>query len=164
MSDSLRHYEHSTAGFPILHQFIKFAQTHVRWVGDTIQTSHPLPSPFLPAFNLSQDQGLFQWVGSSHQVSIGASASASILPMNIQGWFSLILENSDNERYFKREILQLMNVLFSSGYMCKMVEYPALPTPCQNKHLLQRPRYWSKPISCYWRFTTCQGMFRNPKH
>ena len=47
------------------------------------------PSP--PAVNLSQHQGLFQWVGSSHRIgqSIGASASASVLPMNIQGWFPL---------------------------------------------------------------------------
>ena len=45
----------------------------------------------LPAFNLSQHQGLFQWVSSSHQVaqSIGVSASTSVLPMNTQGWFPL---------------------------------------------------------------------------
>ena len=53
--------------------------------------SHPLLPPSPPALNLSQHQNLFQWVGSSHQVtkSIGALASASALPMNIQGWFSL---------------------------------------------------------------------------
>ena len=168
MSDSRWPHEHSTPGFLVLHQFIKFAQTHVHWVGDAIQLSHPLSSPFPPALNLSQHQGLFQWVGSSHQMdSTGASASASVLPMNIQMIFRrfyLVLENSDNERYFRREILQLKNVLFSSGPICKMVEYPALPIPCQNKHLPQRPRYWSRPISCNWRFTTCQGMFRNPKH
>ena len=50
-----------------------------------------LSSPSPPAFNLVQHQGLFQWVDSSHQVakSMGASASTSVLPMNIQGWFSL---------------------------------------------------------------------------
>ena len=42
---------------------------HVHWIGDPIQPSHPLPSPSPPAFNLSQHQGLFQWVGSSHQVA-----------------------------------------------------------------------------------------------
>ena len=69
-------------------------QTHVHWVGDAIQPSHPLLSPCPPAFNLSQHQGLFQWVGSLHQVAkvfIGASASKSVLPMNIQDWFSLDL-------------------------------------------------------------------------
>ena len=57
-------------GFPVHHQLPEFAQTHVHQVSDAIQPSRPLlpPSPF--AFNLSQHQGLFQWVGSSHQVVI----------------------------------------------------------------------------------------------
>ena len=58
----------STPGFPIHHCLSEFAQTHVCWVDDAIQPSHPLSSPS-PAFNLSQHQGLFQWVGSSHQVA-----------------------------------------------------------------------------------------------
>ena len=48
---------------------LEFAQVHVPWVGDVIQPSHPLSPPFPPAFNLSQHQGLFQWVISSHQVA-----------------------------------------------------------------------------------------------
>ena len=55
-------------GFAILHCPLEFAVTHVRWVGDAIQASHPL-SPPSSAFNLSQPQGLFQWVGSSYQVA-----------------------------------------------------------------------------------------------
>ena len=47
----------------------EFTQIHVYWVGDAIQPSHPLSSPSPPAFNLSQHQGLFQWVSSSHQVA-----------------------------------------------------------------------------------------------
>ena len=80
----------SMPGLPVLHYLPEFAQTHVCWVGDAIQPSHPLSSSS-PAFNLSQHQGLFQWVSFSHQVvkSIGASTSASILPMNIQGWFGI---------------------------------------------------------------------------
>ena len=58
----------SMPGFPVLHYFPWLAQTHVHWVGDAIQTSHPLSSPFPLALNLSQHQGLFQWVSSSHQV------------------------------------------------------------------------------------------------
>ena len=54
---------------PVLHYFLKFAQTHVHWVGDAIQPSHPLSLTSPPALNLSQHQGLFQWVGSSHQVA-----------------------------------------------------------------------------------------------
>ena len=59
----------STTGLPVHHQLPELAQTHVHWVGDAIQPSHPLSSPSLPAFNLSQHQGLFQWVGSLHQVA-----------------------------------------------------------------------------------------------
>ena len=59
----------SMPGFPVHHQLPEFAQTHVHWVNNAIQPSHPLSSPSPPAFNLSQHQGLFQWVGSSHQVA-----------------------------------------------------------------------------------------------
>ena len=59
---------HSTLGLPVHHQFPESTQTHVHWVGDTIQPSHLLSSPSLPAFNLSQNQGLCQWINSSHQV------------------------------------------------------------------------------------------------
>ena len=59
----------STPGLPVHHQLPEFTQTHVHQVGDAIQPSHPLSSPSPPAFNLSQHQGLFQWVSSSHQVA-----------------------------------------------------------------------------------------------
>ena len=59
----------STPGLPVHHQLLEFAQTQVHWVGDTIQPSHPLSAPSLPAFNPSQHQGLFEWVSSSHQVA-----------------------------------------------------------------------------------------------
>ena len=58
-----------TPDFPIYHQLPELAQTHVHWVSDAIQPSHPLLPPSPPAFNLSQHQGLFQWVSSSHQMS-----------------------------------------------------------------------------------------------
>ena len=59
----------SKPGFPVHHQLLEFAQTHVHWVGDTIQLSPPLLFPSLPTFNLFLHQGLFQWVSSSHQVA-----------------------------------------------------------------------------------------------
>ena len=55
--------------FPVHHQLPEFTQTHVHWVGDAIQSSHPQSSPSPPAFNLSQHQDLFKWVSSSHQVA-----------------------------------------------------------------------------------------------
>ena len=60
--------DRSTPGFPVLHHLLEFSKTHVHWVGGAIQPSHPLSSPS-PAFILSQHQGLFQWVSSSHQVA-----------------------------------------------------------------------------------------------
>ena len=59
----------STPGLPVHHQFREFTQTHVHWVSDAIQSSHPLSLPFPPVLNLSQHQGLFQWVSSLHQVA-----------------------------------------------------------------------------------------------
>ena len=59
----------STPAFPVHHQLPELARTDVHWVGDSIQPSHPLSSPSPPAFNLSQHQGPFQWVASSHQVA-----------------------------------------------------------------------------------------------
>ena len=59
----------STPGLPVHPQLPEFTQTHVHRVGDAIQPSHPLSSPSPPAPNLSQHQGLFQWVSSSHQVA-----------------------------------------------------------------------------------------------
>ena len=81
----------NTPGIPVHHQLQKLFQTHVHGVGDAIRSSHPLSSPTPPAFNLSQHQGLFQWVSSSHQVAkvLGISAATLVLPMNIQDWFPL---------------------------------------------------------------------------
>ena len=59
----------SMPGFPVHHQLLELTQTHVHSVSDAIQPPHPLSSWSPPAFNLSQNQGLFQWVSSSHQVA-----------------------------------------------------------------------------------------------
>ena len=59
----------NTPDFTVNDQLPEFTQTHVHWVGDAIQPSHPLSSPSPPALNLSQHQGIFQWVSSLHQVA-----------------------------------------------------------------------------------------------
>ena len=56
-------------GFPVLHYLPEFSQTYILWVSDVIQLFHPLSPPSPPALNLSQHQGLIQWVSSSHQVA-----------------------------------------------------------------------------------------------
>ena len=68
----------STPGSPVLHYLRKFAHTHVHWVSDAIQPSHPLSSPSPPAFNLSQHQGLFQRV-----VSISSQLNIWFLLVNV---------------------------------------------------------------------------------
>ena len=102
VSNSL--WPHGTPGFPVLY-LLEFAQIHGHWVSDAIQSSHPLLPTSPPALNLSQHQGLFQWVGSfaSGGQSIGASASFPL--MNIQGWFplgltGLILQSKGLSRVF----------------------------------------------------------------
>ena len=79
------------AGLPVHHQLPEFVETHVHWVSDAIQPSHPLSSPSPPALNLSQHQGLFQWVSSSHQVAkvLEFQLQKSVLPMNSQDWSPL---------------------------------------------------------------------------
>ena len=61
--------DHSTPGLPVHHQLPESTQTHLHWVGGAIQPSHPLLSTSPPAPNLSQHQGLFKWISSSHQVA-----------------------------------------------------------------------------------------------
>ena len=81
----------STPGLLVHKQLPEFTQTHVHWVSDAIQPSHPLSSPSPLAFNLSQHQGLFKWcqLFTSGGQSIGVSASTSVLPMNTQEWSPL---------------------------------------------------------------------------
>ena len=80
----------STSVLPVHHQLLKLAQTHVHQVGDTIQPSHPLhPLLLLPSvFPSIRVFSMSQFFTSGGQ-SLGASTSASVLPMNIQGWFPL---------------------------------------------------------------------------
>ena len=105
----------STPGFPVHHQLPELAWTHVHWVGDALQPSHPLSSLSPPAFSLSQHQGLFHELAfaSSGQ---GTGVSASILPMNIQGWFplgltGLVFLQSRDSRVFSRTTIQKQHFL-----------------------------------------------------
>ena len=82
----------STPGLPVPHHLPEFTQVHVHWIGDAIQPSHPLLPPSPTAPNLSQPHALFKWVGCSHHrwpEYRRTSASASVLPVSIKGWFPL---------------------------------------------------------------------------
>ena len=77
----------STPGLPVHYQLPEFTQTHVHWVDDAIQPSHPLSSPSPPAFNLSQHQGVFRWVSSSHQVAKGLELQPPLGIPNFLSYF-----------------------------------------------------------------------------
>ena len=96
----------STPGFSVLHSLLEFAQTHVHWVGDAIQPSHPLSFPSPPALNLSQHQGLFQWVSSLHQV-------AKVLELQLQ------------HQSFQR----ILRVDFFQDWLAKYLSHPSRQTP-----------------------------------
>ena len=78
-------------GFPVLHYILEFAQTHVHWVSDAIQPFHPLSLPFSSCPQFFPGSGSFPMhhLFASGGQSAGVSASASVLPMNTQGWFPL---------------------------------------------------------------------------
>ena len=103
----------STPGLPVHHQLPELTQTHVHWVGDAIQPSHPLSSPSPPGFNLSQHQGLFQWVSSLQQVAkVMEFQLQHLLAMNIQDWFPLgwtgwiSLQSKGRSRVFSNSTVQ----------------------------------------------------------
>ena len=130
VSDSLRPHGLSMPGLPVHHQLQEFTQTHVHWVSDAIQPSHPLSSPSPPNFNLSQHQGVFQWVSSSHHVAkILVSASPSALPMNTQdsfplGWTGCIsLQSKGLSRVFSNTTIVQKLQFFSTQFSLSSNSY-----------------------------------------
>ena len=120
----------STSGFPILHYLLKLAQIHVHWINDAIQPSHPLSSPSPPALNLSQHQSIFpkSWLFTSSGQRIGVSASASVVPMNIQGWFPLgwtdtLLQSKGLSRVFSSTTVW-KQILWCSAFFMVQFSYP----------------------------------------
>ena len=135
MSNSLRHPGLQHARPPCPSPLQEFTQTHVHWVCDAIQPSHPLSSPFPPAFNLSQHQGLFKWASSSHQVAkvLRVSASTSVLPMNIQEWFPLgwtgwiSLQSKGPSRVFQHHSSKI-SILWHSAFFIVQLSHPYMTT------------------------------------
>ena len=125
----------SMPGFPVLHHLPELAQTHVHWVSDDIQTSRPLSSPSPPAFNISQHQGLFQWVSSSHQVAKVLELQLQYQPYNEYSglisfridWFDLVavqgtLKGLLQHHSSKASILQL------SAFFIVQLSHPYMTT------------------------------------
>ena len=107
----------STPGFPVLYSLPEFAQTHVHRVSDAIQLSHPVTSFFsCPQSFPTSGYFLMSRLFTSSGQSIGASSSASVLPVNIQGWFplrltGLILQSTGPSRVFFSTTVESVNSL-----------------------------------------------------
>ena len=98
----------SIPGLLVYLQLLEFTQTHVSWVGDAIQPSHPLSSPSPPTFNLSQYQDLFKWDSSSHEVAKVLQFQFNISPSKeYSGWTSWIsLQSKGLSRVFSNTTVQ----------------------------------------------------------
>ena len=131
MSNSLLHKDCSMPGFPVHHQLPELAQTHVHRVSDAIQPSHSLSSPSPPAFNLSQHQSLpmSQFFASGRQ-SIGASASASVHPVNIQDSIPLGLTDliSLQSKGLFSNTCSKVSVLWHSAFFMVQFSHPNMTT------------------------------------
>ena len=134
----------NTPGFPVLHQLPELAQAHVHWVCDAIQSSYPLsPSS---ALNLSQHQGIFRWVGSSHQV-------ARVLELGQLGMF------------------QFSCSVVSDSLLPHGLQYARLPCPSPTPELAQTHVHWvsdaiqpsyplSSPSLLAFNLSQHQGLFQ----
>ena len=120
----------SEPGLPVLYYLLEFTQTLVHWEGNAIQPSHPLSSSSPPPLKVSQHQGLFQWVGSLHQVAkLLELQPQHQFPMNIQGWLPLGLTS----------LISLLSKglsnVFSSTTVQKHQFFSAQPYLCSNSHM-----------------------------
>ena len=130
----------STPGLPVHHQLLELAQTHVCGSGDALQPSHSLSSPSPPAFYHSSIRYFpVSWLFSSGSQSIGVSASASVLPVNIQDWFPLeltgliFLQSKGLSRVFSNNTVQKhqffstqLSLWFNTHIHTRLLEKPKL--------------------------------------
>ena len=146
----------STPVFPVFQHLLELAQTHIRQVGDAIQPSHPLLSPSPLTFNISQQEGLFQWVSSSHQVAkvLELQLQHQFFPMNIQDWFPLRLT----------DWISLQSKGLSRVFSCTTIQrhqfFGTQPSLWLNSHihtwLLEKTQLWlhepllAKWCLCFW--------------
>ena len=126
---------HSTPGLPVHHQLPESTQTQVHWISDAVQPSHPLSSPSTPALSLSQHQGLFKWVSSSHLV-------AKVLELQLQhqsfqwtpglisfrmDWLDLLAVNGTLKSLLQHQSSKA-SILWHSAFFIAQVSYPYMTT------------------------------------
>ena len=143
------------AGLPVHHQLPEFTQTHVHHVSDAIQPSHPLSCPSPPAFNLSQHQGLFQWVSSSHQV-------AKVLEFQLQhqsfqwifstdffrmDWWDLLAVQGTLKSLLQHHSSKV-SILWCSDFFIVQLSHPYMTT--EKTILLTRQTFVGKVMSLHY--------------
>ena len=115
----------SAPGFLVVHYLPEFAQTHVHWVSGAIQPSHPLSSPSPPAFNLLEHQGLFQWVGSSHQVAkvlklqLPSNEYSGLISFRMD-WFDLLAVQGTLKSLFQYHSSKASVLQYSAFFMVQL--------------------------------------------
>ena len=114
----------SIPGFPVLHYLPEFAQMHVLWVGNAIQSSCPLSFPSPPAFNISQRQGHFRWVGSSHQVA----EVLELLHQYVQWIFKVMKVKKESEKAGLKLNIQKMKIMASGPITSWQIEGEKMET------------------------------------
>ena len=146
---------HSTPGLPVHHQHPEFTQTHVHWVTDAIQPSHPLSSPFPLTFNLYQRQSLFRRVSSSHQV-------AKVLEFQVQhqsfqwifrtdsfrmDWFDLLAVQGNLKSLLQHHSSKA-SILWRSSFFTVQLSHPYMTTG--KTIALTRRTFVGKVTSLLW--------------
>ena len=124
---------HSTSGLPVHYQLPESTQTHVHWVNDAIQPSHPLLSPSPLALHLSQHHGLFKWVSSSHQVA--KVFSFSISPSNEHpglisfrmDWLDLLAVQRTHKSLLQHHSSKASSLLYSALFTVQL-SHPYITT------------------------------------
>ena len=125
----------STLGFPVPHNLPELAQTHVHWVSDVIQPSHPLSSPSPPAFNLSQHHSLFQWSVLHIKWPKYWSFSFSISPSNVYWglisftihWFDLLMVQGTLKSHLQHHSSKA-SILQHSAFFLVQLSHPYMTT------------------------------------
>ena len=124
----------SMPGLSVHHQLPEPTQNHVHWVSDAIQPSYPLSSPSPPAFNLSQHQGLFQWVSSSHRVAkwrfnfnISPSNEYSGLISFRMDWLDLLAVQGTLKSLLQHHSLKA-SILRCSAFFMAQLSHPYMTT------------------------------------
>ena len=143
----------STPGLPVHHQLPEFTQTHVHWVSDAIQPSHPLSSPSLPALSLSQYP--FKWVSSSHQVPNYWSFSSNISPSNEypglssfrMDWLDLLAVQRTLKSLLQHHSSKA-SILLHSDFFIVQLSHPYMTTG-KTIALTRRQTCWQSNVSAF---------------